>query len=134
MVLDEEGRRRALHRLTSELAGEPEVVFGCLYGSFLEGLPFEDVDVGVYLRTSSGGVEATYDLSLADRLSKAIRLPVDVRVLNHASTPFLFHVLRGHLLFCRDDDLLAGVMERTAARYLDIAPVLRQATREAFGT
>ncbi len=77
--------------------------------------------------------ETAYGLALAQRLSEAIHLPVDIRVLNHAPVSFLFHVLQGHVLFCRDDDLLADVMERTVARYLDIAPLLRQATREAFG-
>jgi hypothetical protein len=40
--------------------------------------------------------------------------------------------LRGQLILNRDDDLLADVMERTISHYLDIAPVLRRATKEAF--
>jgi hypothetical protein len=34
---------------------------------------------------------------------------------------------------CRDEALLADVMERTVSRYLDSAPLLLNATREAFG-
>ena len=47
---------------------------------------------------------------------------------------FLFHVFReGHLLLSRDDTGLANRMERTVREYLDIAPLRRRATMEAFG-
>jgi hypothetical protein len=59
-------------------------------------------------------------------------MPVDVRGLNVAPVSFLYHVLRGQLLFCRDNARLAEVMEQTISRYLDIAPLVRRATQEAF--
>ncbi len=34
--------------------------------------------------------------------------------------------------FCRDDAVLAEVIERTVSRYFDIAPLLRRGTQEAF--
>jgi hypothetical protein len=57
---------------------------------------------------------------------------VDVRILNVAPVSFLYHVLRGQLLFCRDDEILAEVTERTISRYLDIAPLVRRGAQEAF--
>jgi hypothetical protein len=91
------------------------------------------VDIGVYLRCAPAGGSLARGLELADRLSDRVRLPVDVRILNDAPLTFLYHVLRGQLLVNREEDLLAGVMERTIRDYLDIAPVLRRATKEAFG-
>jgi hypothetical protein len=57
---------------------------------------------------------------------------VDVRRVNDAAVPFLFHTLRGRPLVVRDELLLAAIMERTARQYHDMAPLLRHATWEAF--
>jgi len=60
--------------------------------------------------------------------------PVDVRALNTAPPTFRFHAVRGQLLTARDEVLLSDVLEDTMRRYFDVAPVLLQATREAFGS
>jgi len=68
------------------------------------------------------------------RLDQEIGFPIDVRVLNDAPVTFLFHVFReGRLLLSRNDERLADLMERTVREYLDAAPLLRQATMEAYG-
>ena len=73
-------------------------------------------------------------LELAVRLDQEIGFPIDVRVLNDAPVTFLFHVFReGRLLLSRNDECLADLMERTVREYLDAAPLLRQATIEAYG-
>ena len=69
---------------------------------------------------------------LAPRLAARLGMPVDVRVLNQAPVTFLFHVLQGRLLLSREPDFLTDLIERTARTYLDVEPVLRRATREAF--
>jgi predicted nucleotidyltransferase len=127
-----EERQRIEQRLVAELTSDRNVAFAYLYGSFTESQPFHDIDVGVYLRTISADRITGMALDLAQRLSDRTRMPVDVRILNVAPVSFLYHVLRGQLLYCRDDALLAEVMERTVSRYLDIAPLVRRGTREAF--
>ena len=126
-------RARLVAALAADLAGNPRVAFAYLHGSFVEGRAFHDIDVGVYLE---GGAARDVDdeLLLAERLSRLVRLPVDVRVLNGAPPTFLFHVLRGARLACRDEERLADVMEHTAQRYFDLEPVLRRATKEAFAS
>lgn len=42
--------------------------------------------------------------------------------------------MRGRLLFSRDDERLTRAIEETARRYLDLEPILRVATREAFAS
>lgn len=104
--------------------------FAYLHGSFVGGTAFHDVDVAVFAAPAS--VEAFPVVALAERLSGAVALPVDVRLLNGAPVSFAYHAFRGRLLCSRDEDLLTGVLEDTALRYLDAEPLLRQATREAF--
>jgi predicted nucleotidyltransferase len=126
-------RDRVVDRLAAALGSDPTVAFAYLFGSIAEGDPFHDVDVAVYLRDAPREGGTDHALELADQLSGSIHLPVDVRIVNDAPVTFLYHVLRGRLLASRDDDLLAQVFERTVCRYLDMAPLLRRATKEAFG-
>lgn len=130
--VDAEHRKRIEESLASGLAQDETIVFACLYGSFAESEPFHDIDVGVYVRDFQADRPTSTALALAQRLSEGVRKPVDVRILNVAPVSFLYHVLRGQLLFCRDDAALAEVMERTISRYLDIAPLMRRGTQEAF--
>jgi predicted nucleotidyltransferase len=130
--INREERERIEQCLAAELAGDRSVTFAYLYGSFVESQPFHDIDVGVYLENVQADRVTATALDLAQRLSDRAQMPVDVRILNFAPVSFLYHVLRGQLVFCRDDAVLAEVMERTVSRYLDIAPLVRRGTQEAF--
>ena len=126
-------RERVERTLTATLEGEPDLVFAWLHGSFLSRGGFHDVDVGVHLNAAPD-VCFQRGLDLAVRLDHDTGFPIDVRVLNDAPVPFLFHVFReGRLLLSRNDELLADLMERTVREYLDMEPLLRRATIEAYG-
>ena len=129
---DEAQRERVAEQVRAELAGDAGVVFAYLYGSFVESSSYRDVDVGVYVEAAEPDQVSAKALDLSWRLSDRVELPVDVRALNGAPVSFLFHVLRGRLLLSRDDARLEDLIERTAHRYLDIAPVLRRGTKDAF--
>ena len=131
--VDSAKRSSLVEELRAEVMREPEVVFAYGYGSFLESEAFHDVDVGVRLVTDEPEKATVKALALAQRLTARVGFPVDVRILNQAPVSFVFHVLRGRLIFSRDDDRLAEVIEATVRRYLDIAPLLRQSAKEAFG-
>lgn len=116
------------------LEAQLDLEFAWLHGSFLAGDSFHDIDIGVHLN-GTGEVRFRRGLDLALRLDRATGYPVDVRVLNDAPATFLFHVFReGLLLVSRDDEKLADLMERTLWEYLDMTPLLRRATIEAYGT
>jgi predicted nucleotidyltransferase len=108
--------------LADELASHREIVFAYLYGSFAECAPFHDLDVGVYLHDTRSSIVLLS--TLARRLSVRLKIPVDVRILNDA--------MRGRLILSHNDDLLSTIMENTVRQYLDIAPLLRRSTKEAF--
>src|SRR6185295_10319956 len=119
--------------IADALSRESDVVFAYLHGSFVGTLPFHDLDVAIYF----GGGLSPYTqriVELADRLTSQLGYPIDVRALNDASLSFAFRAMQGELLLSRDDECLADVLERTGRRYLDIAPILRRATRDAFAS
>lgn len=132
--LNQSTRQRIFDRLASELARTPEIVFAYVYGSALDSELVHDVDLGLYLDDSQLPRRSEILGALSDRLSAIIELSVDLRLLNVAPASFLFHVFQGHLLLSRDEDLLTNLLEEVPRRYLDIAPLLRQATKEAFST
>lgn len=119
------------------LEAQPDIQFAYLYGSFLEDLPFHDVDIAVYLE--DGADFSDRALELAEVAERALReaghpLPVDVRVLNRAPLGFRYHVFRGHLLLSRDEDLRVREVVRTLTRYLDVRPLIRSALKEAIAS
>ena len=130
--LTDQDRQRITDLLAAKLMAEPTVAFAYVFGSFLEMNPIHDVDVGIYLHPSDRKRETEGVASLARRLTDATGLPVDVRILNQAPMTFLYHVVRGHLLVSKNDDLLTSTLENVSRRYLDIAPFLLRATKEAF--
>ncbi len=119
-------------RLRDVLAQVPDVRFTYLYGSILESDRIHDVDIGIFLDETA----VTHQSSILDNLSTTCRaaanVPVDIRILNDAPLSFLYHVLRGRLLSCRDEAFLTDMMETIARRYLDLAPFLRISTKDAF--
>lgn len=128
----EETKARLIEVLADSLKAQNNVIFAYLYGSFAEGLPFHDIDIGIYVDTMEGRSNVDFALTLGGLLSERLRVPVDIRVLNRAPTPFMYHALRGRLLVDKDVDLRCQIVERTVGAYLDIKPLMRQATKEAF--
>lgn len=131
-TISPEQRAALSQRLREQLADEPDIRFAYLYGSVLESDRVHDVDVGLFLNDTAVSRQATIADGLSTKLTAAVRLPIDVRVLNDVPLSFLYHVLRGQLLLCRDEPFLATMMEDVARRYLDLAPLLRFSTKDAF--
>ncbi len=130
--LTHEDRQKVLERLSAAIERRKDIQFAYAYGSFAEDLPYHDIDVGVYLAAVEQGSTVRYAVELAGELEKVVHFPVDVRVLNSAPVLFLFHVVRGLVIFERDEDLRAEIVEQTVRRYLDIKPFIRRGIKEAF--
>lgn len=111
------------YRLREALEAREEIVFAYLHGSFAEGLPFRDVDVAVHLDPALAMATDIFDyeMSLSVELTRSLRFPVDVHVLNGAPLGFQHNVLQGEVLLVRDEDELTDFIERVALEYMDFA-------------
>jgi uncharacterized protein len=127
-----EQQEAVLVNLRLELERASGLRFAYLYGSVLESDRVHDVDVGIFLDDPMVAQQMSMMDALSVQLSAAVGFPVDIRVLNEAPLPFLYHVLRGRLLLCRDETFLTDMLEDVARRYLDLAPFLRNGTKDAF--
>lgn len=132
-----EERAVMVEALRRALAEAPEVVFAYLFGSFQEGRPFRDVDVGVYLTEDADPWETAFRLAATlEHTLRAVGHPtaVDVRVLNEAPVGFRYYVYQGDVLVSRDEDLRARETVYVFTRYLDMKPLLERALKEAIAS
>ena len=114
--LTKKKREKTLLEITKILRKQRGVVFAYIHGTFLtsETMGFRDIDIALYLEKFKGDV-FDHEQKIADFLEKNLKYPVDVRILNKAPFYFLNSVFReGHLLFSRDNSLLAELIEKSS--------------------
>ena len=117
-VKDEE-RNKLLERLRQELLKQEDILFAYVHGSFIEVESFKDLDVAVWVNDPERSFE--YSVNLSVKLELKLRVPIDVHVLNEAPLPFKHHVFtKGALLFSRDEELRAKVVDLTLREYIDL--------------
>jgi predicted nucleotidyltransferase len=104
-----------------------EIQFAYLHGSALEGLPYRDLDVALYLEPAHPAADDSFDyeMHLSIELTQALSFPVDVRALNQAPMGFQYSAVQGELLLVRDADQLSDYLEDVARRYMEFAPLSR---------
>ena len=129
----QEERERLIGHLLGILENHGEVVFSYVFGSFAEGEPFHDIDIGIYLSDITNEQSTPYSLALSQDLSTRLQVPADVRILNFAPVSFLYQVIRGRLVSERNEEIRLRIVERTIQRYLDLKPIIRRGVKEAFG-
>ncbi len=110
-------------RLRNLLEERPEISFAYLHSSFVEGPTFHDIDVAVYLDPLQSE-PFDYEMGLSVELTRTLRLPVDIQVLNQAPLGFQHQVLQGELLFARDEVQLTDFIEYVANEYTAFAHFL----------
>lgn len=131
-----EDRLEVFETMRTVLQREPNVVFAFVHGSFVSEPSFRDIDVGVLLETENASRYLDFELDLSQRIEDALesKLPVEVKVINEAPLSFRFHVIRGELLFTRNEDFLVDYMTSTARQYLDYAPMRHRYMKEAMAS
>lgn len=85
------------------LGAKENVVFAYIFGSFVTEECFQDIDVGIYAPEAPGTSPLTLELKLEAELEAALRMPVDVRVINGAPLTFVYNVIKsGEVVVDRD--------------------------------
>jgi len=123
-----------LESTSALLLRHKKILFAYVYGSFLEDGPFRDVDLAIYMDGKILGPAFFCEDAVAQELVKVLCpvFPVDVRLLNGAPLAFQFNVLKGRLLFARDENQWVEFVSYVVSRYLDMKPLLDYYFVEAF--
>lgn len=127
-----------LDRLASALQTElPRVVFAYLHGSAAAGVvpPHSDLDIALYVERAvldsghadaAGATSTTHTTQPLDTIYAAVNRVVeslapgarcDIGILNTAEPVFRFEVLKGRLLFCRDQEQWLHFYSFTCRQY-----------------
>jgi predicted nucleotidyltransferase len=98
-----------------------QIRFAYLFGSFLLKGSFEDIDIAVYVHPDALHDRDPLLLSfdIANDLERAVRLPVDVVLLNNASLGLQFEAARGEPIMVREWEECAGFAEKVTLRWWD---------------
>ncbi len=129
-------RQHIVETIKGLLQEDPTVLFAFVFGSFLEGIAFRDIDVGIFIKDPDQSSLTDLELTFSRRIEEALPepIPVDIRVINSAPLPFRFRVIRGKLLFSKADDVLEEFMVATARQYLDSVPLRERYLREVIAS
>ena len=122
-------KARVTSALRDLLEVREEVLFAYLHGSFVNGNKFRDIDVAVYLnhKRLTRRASLQHQTNLSRELSRAIRLPVDVTVLNIAPLGLRHNAISGRVLFCREDATRTHFAEGVCRHYDAVRKTLRKA-------
>ncbi|RLB15798.1 MAG: hypothetical protein DRG63_06295 [Deltaproteobacteria bacterium] len=121
----EEQKAQILSVAREVLAGEDQIIFAMVYGSFVEDVPFRDIDLGIYVKDLNTGSYFDYEFDISQKVQLALEsnIPIDVRIINLAPLPFKFRVVTGKLLFTRDEEVWEEFAIEVARSYMDMAPL-----------
>jgi hypothetical protein len=127
----EPGEIRA--RLQALLAARDEIDWAYVFGSFLDGPGYHDIDVGVYLRLPLPRQQVfDYEMELSVGLTMTLHTQMDVHVLNDAPMGFQHAILQGEPLIVRDQDRLADFIERIGWEVMEFAHHAEDYLREVL--
>lgn len=89
--LNKAERLTVTNQIADILRDEPRVLFAFIFGSFLTGTMFRDIDIGVFVAEEDISTFYDIEFELSQRIGKALfyQYPVEVKVINHAPEPFL---------------------------------------------
>jgi predicted nucleotidyltransferase len=107
--------------LSNCLEKEEAILFAYLHGSFIEGRPFRDIDIAVFVEESKIPKKKALDFEMliSLRLEKIIKMPIDVKIMNYAPLAFQFYSTAGRLLICNEDDQRVDFLTTMRGIYFD---------------
>ncbi|MEW6608093.1 MAG: nucleotidyltransferase domain-containing protein [bacterium] len=127
-------RQKIIEKIKQSLLNKNEIVFAFIFGSFLDGPSFRDIDIGIYLDNIEKGDIFNSELELSEIVAKDSNLLFDIieiKVLNFAPGYFLNNIFnRGQLLFCKNYQLLTEMIENTSLDTLANEYIAYQSLKE----
>lgn len=110
-----------LQKLKKYFSQQPEAELVYLYGSFTEGAthPRSDIDFGILFNIP---IKSFHKLGAIMSALDKLKLPAkpDVRYLNLKESPaYLFSVIKGNLIYCRNEEKRINFEVEVLKRYYD---------------
>jgi predicted nucleotidyltransferase len=114
-----------INNIKTFLEERREIQFVYLFGSFLEGDAFRDIDLAIYIDEADINTQDKfYEIELSTQLERIVKIPVDIIILNHAPCAIVFRASKGMLLKNIDDDIRIHFITLNWKKYWDLKPML----------
>lgn len=100
-----------------------EIVFAYLFGSFVEEDSYNDIDIGIFVKSNDykeiAASKTNYDILLALEIEKITKTSIDIIIMNNAPDHLIYSISKGILIVNCDDDLRVDFITQSWARYFD---------------
>jgi len=132
--LSREEKEEIKSSLVKNLQKEDSIKFAYIYGSFLKS-KFHDIDIAVYLGEVDDKKEILdFELEKEVELSKMLKIPVDIRVINNAPAHSCYKVIKdGKLLFSKDESATSDFESLILVKHHDFKYYRERYRKEALG-
>src|SRR3990172_10849016 len=91
--LTKEDKDFLIKRISEILEADERIIFAYIFGSFISGNGFRDIDVAVFI-SGEDAHPLKAELEMEAKIEAATHLPVDVRIINNAPLSFVYNVLK----------------------------------------
>ncbi|MBE9504155.1 MAG: hypothetical protein IME96_08275, partial [Proteobacteria bacterium] len=126
LKVTEKEQKEVICNIEAFLNQEKSVLYSYIYGSFIEGKGFNDIDIAIYVDEESMSEDNLLQcqLELGVKLETLLqKYPIDCRLLNQAPLSFRFSVItEGELIFSRNENKRISFETLTRSRYFDFKP------------
>jgi hypothetical protein len=120
-----------IQKIKKIIQSHEEIIFAYLFGSFTEQEIYNDLDLAIYCNENHPRVsDLFYDVSLSREIEKALQIPVDIIVLNHAPDRLVYRASKGYLLKDKNQALRSDFLLYRWKKYLDFQEVLKKYRQE----
>ena len=118
--------------ISSHLQKHKEIFAAYLFGSYVTGQPFGDIDLGILVRNEPENL-LEYEFELEIKLEALVKFAVDVRVLNKAPVSFVQNVIRhGQIIIDSKPNTRSDFESYILRKYFDFAPFRRRYLSEVI--
>ena len=118
--------------ISSYLQIHKEIVAAYLFGSYVTGQQFGDIDLGFLVRNEPENL-LEYEFEHEIKLSEQVKFTVDVRVLNKAPVSFVQNVIRhGQIIIDSKPNIRSDFESYILRKYFDFAPFRRRYLEEVI--
>ncbi len=116
-----------IEKIKGVLLRHDYVCFAYVFGSFLEDIGSHDIDVGIYICPDkyNRDNDLRIHIELGTELEKELNMPVDTVILNSADPILRFNVLKGKLIFTRNETLHDEIVDYYVREFWDFELFLK---------
>ena len=125
-TLAKQKKEEIIKTISTCLLQHDEIFAAYIFGSFITGESFADIDLGLLLRHEFEN-PLEYEIELESKLEKLVKFGMDVRVLNKAPVSFAQNVIRhGQVIVDTDPNRRSDFESYALKKYFDFARFRRR--------